>query len=617
MHAKTISNCFFVTVIKSSHEMGCMLTIRMLTHDFRWKWVNVVMHVRQSFVCDDSEPTIVCINQVIDESEATHFKLQSQLYSSHIARSPEFLSSGGGAGGGAGGNDSAASPHTISQVQLDVDAFSTSATTQSPFTPGAGHLFFPADYAAMPGNQQHHQQQQAVSMTTKTMNSTSLMTTADSSGDSSTSDEWNITKERLKRKLAKQNQTCKAKRVRYSTTNAGRDHARSLLDDAHFMNTSATFSSGAPVGGLVGMREVPSADAMMLQQQVVDAPVYVQLKKSHLDMKLKNNDVMMMSVAPVSPHSPGPLTPDSMTSSDGSVCGGGVSHTKLSVEVPDVAMVPAGMLTPDASPMNSPAFHGSPAQCVPSIIEELEQALKQEELVASLRRPRSQEKRVKMKPVTNLPELDPLGVDSYFGTLQSCPKTSSTLLDPISSSISSSSGEAAPVTSIKQEALDDFQMAATADMQALLGDSQMASLMSSITDVAELMGDVTATMKEAELVGGASLDEQLGMSQQDILFELQQLSQLQAAASSPSYGEQHFVFQLPFKRIHYSFIPTQFSICMTYFTFVPKTHQNQTCFLNILFWCLFQVVTTSPQPFSNKTCKSCDLHNTTTYGILS
>ncbi|CAH1792214.1 unnamed protein product [Owenia fusiformis] len=80
-----------IQLIKSSHEMGCMLTIRLLSRDGGFIWANVVMHIRQSFISDNGEPAIVCINQVISDSEAAHFKLQSQTYSSQITPSPEHL----------------------------------------------------------------------------------------------------------------------------------------------------------------------------------------------------------------------------------------------------------------------------------------------------------------------------------------------------------------------------------------------------------------------------------------------------------------------------------------------------------------------------------------------
>ena len=54
-----------VSVIRSSHEMGCMMTVRMLSADGQVLWVNIVMHVRQAASTQNDDPLIVCINQVI------------------------------------------------------------------------------------------------------------------------------------------------------------------------------------------------------------------------------------------------------------------------------------------------------------------------------------------------------------------------------------------------------------------------------------------------------------------------------------------------------------------------------------------------------------------------
>ena len=81
-----------VAVINSSRERGYMLTARLQTNTGDWLWLNIVLHVRQPFSGDGSDAAIVCTNQVLLESEVPLFKMQSQLYSSQIARNPEFLS---------------------------------------------------------------------------------------------------------------------------------------------------------------------------------------------------------------------------------------------------------------------------------------------------------------------------------------------------------------------------------------------------------------------------------------------------------------------------------------------------------------------------------------------
>ena len=53
------------TVIKSRHEMGCMMTVRMIAANGDHIWVNIVMHVKQALMNNSDEPVIVCINQVV------------------------------------------------------------------------------------------------------------------------------------------------------------------------------------------------------------------------------------------------------------------------------------------------------------------------------------------------------------------------------------------------------------------------------------------------------------------------------------------------------------------------------------------------------------------------
>ncbi|KAK6998384.1 Neuronal PAS domain-containing protein 4 [Biomphalaria glabrata] len=66
-------------LIRSNHEMGCMMTVRMLKADGSVFWVNLVMHVRQASLAQNDEPLIVCINQVIDAQEAFQIKVQGHM----------------------------------------------------------------------------------------------------------------------------------------------------------------------------------------------------------------------------------------------------------------------------------------------------------------------------------------------------------------------------------------------------------------------------------------------------------------------------------------------------------------------------------------------------------
>jgi PAS domain S-box-containing protein len=82
-----------VQLIRSNHEMGSMMTVRMLRADGSSFWVNVVMHVRQASLSQNDEPMVVCINQVINAKEAYQIKVQSHLFSMYPSRAHEMWSS--------------------------------------------------------------------------------------------------------------------------------------------------------------------------------------------------------------------------------------------------------------------------------------------------------------------------------------------------------------------------------------------------------------------------------------------------------------------------------------------------------------------------------------------
>ncbi|RUS83161.1 hypothetical protein EGW08_009061 [Elysia chlorotica] len=77
-------------LIHSNHEMGCMITVRMLRADGSSFWVNSVMQVRQSNQPCSDEAFIVCISQIIDENEAYQIKLQSHMFSMYPSRAHEL-----------------------------------------------------------------------------------------------------------------------------------------------------------------------------------------------------------------------------------------------------------------------------------------------------------------------------------------------------------------------------------------------------------------------------------------------------------------------------------------------------------------------------------------------
>eukprot|EP00106_Octopus_bimaculoides_P000089 XP_014767531.1 PREDICTED: neuronal PAS domain-containing protein 4-like [Octopus bimaculoides] len=73
-----------IQLIKSRHEMGCMLTVRMLMANGQHIWVNMVMHVRQALANSD-DPVVVCVNQVINEDEACQLRGPAYAYSTACA----------------------------------------------------------------------------------------------------------------------------------------------------------------------------------------------------------------------------------------------------------------------------------------------------------------------------------------------------------------------------------------------------------------------------------------------------------------------------------------------------------------------------------------------------
>ncbi|PVD26026.1 hypothetical protein C0Q70_13694 [Pomacea canaliculata] len=97
LHPEDIHNARekHILLIRSSHEMGCMITVRMLNADGNVFWVNIVMHVRQATASSQSdEPVIVCINQVISEEEAFQIKVQSHMFTLYPPRSGDMWAAG-------------------------------------------------------------------------------------------------------------------------------------------------------------------------------------------------------------------------------------------------------------------------------------------------------------------------------------------------------------------------------------------------------------------------------------------------------------------------------------------------------------------------------------------
>ncbi|KAL8617324.1 hypothetical protein ACOMHN_065569 [Nucella lapillus] len=79
-------------LIHANHEVGCMMTARMLTMKGEVIWVNMVMQVRQSSNSQSEDRVIICINQVISEEEAFQIRMQSHMFSLNPAQGAESWS---------------------------------------------------------------------------------------------------------------------------------------------------------------------------------------------------------------------------------------------------------------------------------------------------------------------------------------------------------------------------------------------------------------------------------------------------------------------------------------------------------------------------------------------
>ena len=352
-----------VAVIQSSHEMGCMLTVRLMSVSAQWVWVNMVLHIRQPFSGDNGDPAIVCTNHVVSEQDSTGYKLQSQLYSSHIARSPEIFPSPSGG-----------SPHhTITQE--------SGQEQYQPQPEGSGA------FSGMSQSQIGQPQPR-----------TSTSSLSDSGSElSPVQEQKNVRADiinRLKRKMSESGPPCKPVK----------------MAKQHEQQRGASEQSGGSVSytGSIGVAPLGTSAASFLETgafsvgggTLADPPVYVQLPtQPHISINPKDllTDLQQLS----------PLTPSSITSEVSNTSEFGSS---LCVDVNDVAVVPASFLTPDSSPATSPKLQNS-TQLLSDIVslEDIsffaEKSLKEKVEVVEVK---------EEKCSTTLPELDVPILEKYF-----------------------------------------------------------------------------------------------------------------------------------------------------------------------------------------------------------
>ena len=370
--------------------------------------------------------------------------------------------------------------------------------------------------------------------------------------------------DRLKRKLPQQ---CKPSKKPRNSVRQNTDDA-SPKEDINFFGSVVS----APYVLFENMGTTADSGGHQMLVQVDNRPMFSQLKKN-IELKVKDPALMMPKAVQNNPASPlGPMTPDSVVSDYGS-SSTNVGTTMLTIDTSGLTTIPESILTPEASPASSPhhavAADDLKEQCVPSLLLELETMLKEKEEIHSQvveKKPVEIKKSLPLKPsAQQLPELDALTIDSFFGKLESIskdlnltvPENESHEAWPVMESESNpaiASCDSSPVPSPENNeethALNEYELAnivaAAADsimeMVQLQNDMQthlmadFAVIPSALQN--DVMGDASDDQGFAEVpeVKVEAEEEPLVLSQQDLMNELHQLNQL-ATNSAPSYGK--------------------------------------------------------------------------------
>ena len=398
---------FLFTVIKSSHEMGCMLTVRLLAKDGSWVWVNMVMHIRQPFICDNGDPAIVCVNQVISDSEAELFRMQSQLESSHIARSPEFLNPVQGS-----------SPsHNIIQVPAETEQQMQSIGFMSLLTGTtyeAQVTFAPTTEAGSSTAGSPQQGTQLASMPTMQHGSGSG-SVSDSSSDGAGSPSVHKQKLRaeilnrinlknLKRGATGSVTPCKpAKRAKVTPGSTGNGGSTSISGSVVITSVPASSNIGSQVAGGYGSAQVLA--------QVAPGQLFA-------DLSLKKEVMIPESVKALGDFTQ-PLTPPTPASSDRADSPATEGMTKLTVDCSGTSLLPLGLLTPENSPTweECTTIIGSQTeQQVPTLcdLDDALQITETENEVSILKPSQIKVEKSDADALCFLPELDTVVIEKYF-----------------------------------------------------------------------------------------------------------------------------------------------------------------------------------------------------------
>ena len=363
--------------------MGCMLTVRLQNKTGTWVWVNMVMHIRQPFVCDNGEPAIICINHVIQESEAQHFKLQSQLYSSHIAPSPEYLAQG------------ASPPHTITQVSVEREQYPMASTSfmgalqsQSLDEPGAyfgeiGVTVTPAEGLGSGGMQGNGNGVEGIRLQHSHSQGSSIGSCSDAEANGGhmdrqppgTSQSPQTPKQmqradilnKLKRKMTEHAmQQCKPAKSPRMASSPDHQSGGNLTSSLGPITYSASVMAGPSMYGV-------GTSAMSMGDVQVMGPI--QHNQVFADLALKN-EIKVEAPRPLVPVQVNsqelmqPLTPPTPYSTTSESSTDLTTSLSVEVDMSDTAIVPPSILTPESSPASSPTDPVSPVgiQELPSTI---------------------------------------------------------------------------------------------------------------------------------------------------------------------------------------------------------------------------------------------------------
>lgn len=341
-----------VLLIRSSHEMGCMMTVRMLTAQGAPLWVNTVLHVRQAASTQNDEPLIICINQVISEEEAYQIRMESHMFTLYPPRTGDLWA--------AGMPSTPAMPQQSQPEHHWMSAVAPTAPVNSSYQSPVASYYMGGQqqpqHSAMPActstnmtyqpdtsflHHHHHHHHQLNSSSSSPASSTSSASPPTvmlplSPHGGQTQDKLKLM---LKRKLQGPCRPAKIPKLIWDEHQDGgleyaaTDTMHNPDSASHFnMNVSSSSSGGLAYGWSAG----PSAQMVSLAQ-------YRTAHVMPMQHRVKSSLLPQASDFPAAALSP-PLSISSTSS-------------LLEQVVPDSVVLPESYLTPDPSPASSPQPH--------------------------------------------------------------------------------------------------------------------------------------------------------------------------------------------------------------------------------------------------------------------